>query len=481
MRRTIALLTLTAALLAPLGGCAIQTPEDLYALPRASVEYESLQGELQRLLDSGLEYAAPLSGSSTQPVQDVDLNGDGVGEAVAFFRDTSGEEGSLRVYVFAQNADNEYEVMTVLTGQGSAVSSVTYSQLDETDNLEIVISWQISSGIYALSAYSVWQGGNQELLAPQTYTRYAVCDLDGDGQDELVLLQLNTAEGTENRADYYRCVDGSMARVNQAYLSSNLSSIDRINASALYGGEGALYVTGTVADDTGGESNAAFQLTDVLAVQDGVLVNITRDETAGSSESTRRRTYVADQDLDGDGVWEIPALSATYERREDGSICVSETFYLVSWMQYDLYGGQHVVCTTYYNSSDGWYLVLPEDWQSQIALARSDFNEGRTVERGIQFYRVEKVDPEADSLLQMDAATGQSVLSNAAGELFMTIYKNTGSDRATRAAIGERTVLTQGAEDAVYSVEFFAHDWSDWTGETVEENLHIIVTNWSSD
>ena len=63
----------------------------------------------------------------------------------------------------------------------------------------------------------------------------------------------------------------------------------------------------------------------------------------------------------------------------------------------------------------------------------------------------------------------------------MTIYKNTGSDRTTRAAIGERTVLAQGTEDAVYSVEFFAHDWSDWTVETVEENLHIIVTNWSSD
>ena len=104
MRRTIALLTLTAALLAPLGGCAIQTPEDLYALPRASVEYESLQGELQRLLDSGLEYAAPLSGTSTQPVQDVDLNGDGVGEAVAFFRDTSGEEGSLRAGVCSGRA-----------------------------------------------------------------------------------------------------------------------------------------------------------------------------------------------------------------------------------------------------------------------------------------------------------------------------------------------------------------------------------------
>ncbi len=479
--RKPALLALLAALLTLLSGCgAISAAEELYALPRASVEYESLQGELQALLDSGLEYAAPLAGSSTQPVQDVDLDGDGVGEAVAFFRDSSGQEGGLQVYVFGQNEESEYEVMTILTGQGSAFSSVAYCQLDGGDNLDIVISWQISSGIYALSAYSVWDGGSQELLSPQTYTRYAIEDLDGDGADELLLFQLNTAEGSENRADYYRCVDGSMMRVNQVYLSTDLASIDRINASALYGGEAALYVTGTAAS-AGEESGAAYQITDVLAVREGTLVNVTRSEESGSSELTRRRTYVADQDLNGDGVWEIPTLSATYERLESGAICVAETFYLVSWMQYDLHGGQHLMCTTYYNSSDGWYLVLPESWQGQIALARSDYSEGRTVERGIQFYQVVKVDPEGESHLQMDLSTGQNVLTNAAGALFMTVYKNTGADREMRAAIGERTVLGQGTEEAVYSVLFSGETEIAWTVEDVEEHLHIIVTDWSSE
>ena len=58
--------------------------------PRPSTEYESLQDSLEQMLDKGYEYSPPASGSYTQAVQLRDLNGDGIDEAVAFFRDGSG-------------------------------------------------------------------------------------------------------------------------------------------------------------------------------------------------------------------------------------------------------------------------------------------------------------------------------------------------------------------------------------------------------
>lgn len=480
MRRKMICLVLLACLLTLLTGCGLKSGDDLYALPKTSVEYESLQRALQALLDGGLEYTAPLSGSNTQPVQDVDLNRDGIGEAVAFFKDSSGKESSLQVYVFEQDENGEYEVMTVLSGQGSAVNSVTYCQLDDSENREIVISWQISSGIYALSAYSVFDGGSQELLPPQNYTRYAVLDMDGDSKDELILLHLDASDVSNNRAEYYGYLDGGLAKLNEAYLSADLASIDRTNAAALYSGESALYVTGYAMDAASGEASTNIQITDVLTLRDNVLVNVTRDEVSGSSQGTRRRTYVADQDLNGDGVWEIPVLSNIYERMDDNRVCVSETFYLVSWIQYDRDGNQHVLCTTYYNSSDGWYLVIPEEWKSQIALSRSDYKEGATVERSIWFYVLEKEDPKADSWLQTDPATQSTVLSNVVAKPFMVLYKNSGTDRVARAVLGNRMLLNTGSEDALYSVELDS-SLSEWTEEDVQENLHIIVTNWSNE
>lgn len=468
----VCLLTLT--------GCGLRSGDDLYALPKTSVEYESLQKELQQLLDSGLEYAAPLSGSNTQPVQDVDLNGDGIGEAVAFFRDSSAQDASLQVYLFAQNEDGEYEVMTVIGGQGTAINSVSYSRLTEEENLQVVISWQISSGIYALSAYSVWQGGNQEVLASQNYTRYTIQDMNGDGLDELILLHLDPADVSTNRAECYSYADGGLTKRSEAYLSYDLSSIDRVQFSHLYSGENALYVTGNATDTTGTESASGIQITDILVLKDGKLVNVTRDDSAGSSLSTRRRLYISDQDLDRDGIWEIPVISNCYERQEGGTVCVSETFYLISWMQFDGEGNQHLLCTTYYNSSDGWYLTIPEEWKGEIALARSDYNEGITSERSIQFYAL-KEQGEEDNLLQTDPVTGDAMLSNVEAHLFLTIYKNTGTDRVSRSNSAGRTVLEMGEENAVYSVSISQDSLNDWTAETVQENLHIITTNWSNE
>ncbi|MCD8334565.1 MAG: VCBS repeat-containing protein, partial [Clostridiales bacterium] len=78
MKRLLAALCALSMLI--LSGCSfnvLESTDDLYSLPKASEEYTSLQESLQSLLDSGLEYAPPLSGSNTQPVQLQDLDGDG--------------------------------------------------------------------------------------------------------------------------------------------------------------------------------------------------------------------------------------------------------------------------------------------------------------------------------------------------------------------------------------------------------------------
>ena len=42
-----------------LTGCGLKSGEDLYQLPKASAEYESLQTCLEDILDRGLEYSCP--------------------------------------------------------------------------------------------------------------------------------------------------------------------------------------------------------------------------------------------------------------------------------------------------------------------------------------------------------------------------------------------------------------------------------------
>ena len=99
MRKMMAALVLSALVLV-LSGCVFTKPEaSLYRLPKLSGEYESLESQIDALLSSGAEYAAPTSGSNLQSVQMIDLDGDGDEEAVAFFR-RANDKKPMKIYIF---------------------------------------------------------------------------------------------------------------------------------------------------------------------------------------------------------------------------------------------------------------------------------------------------------------------------------------------------------------------------------------------
>ena len=113
----------------PLSACTAPKltldPEELYALPELPERYTALNQQLSAIQESGAEYAAPVSGSNIQPVQMVDLDGDGREEALAFFRQSDGEK-PLKIYVFTDNGDS-YAQTAVIEGvpqlHGAAVEA----------------------------------------------------------------------------------------------------------------------------------------------------------------------------------------------------------------------------------------------------------------------------------------------------------------------------------------------------------------------
>ena len=104
-----------------LSGCSMPEltldPEDLYRLPTLPAKYTELNTQLNEILEDGAEYAAPMSGANIQPVQLVDLNGDGREEALAFFR-RSEDEKPLKIYVYTAEGD-AYRQTGVIEGTGS--------------------------------------------------------------------------------------------------------------------------------------------------------------------------------------------------------------------------------------------------------------------------------------------------------------------------------------------------------------------------
>ena len=187
----------------PLSACTAPKltldPEELYALPELPERYTALNKQLSAIQESGAEYAAPVSGSNIQPVQMMDLDGDGREEALAFFRQSDGEK-PLKIHIFTADDDNSYRQAAVIEGSGLAIYSVDYSDIDGDGRMEIIVGWRVSMDLQALAVYSLEPDGARELTvlrANQDGEGVADCYVSKNGVLTLrssVLVSMTMAE-----------------------------------------------------------------------------------------------------------------------------------------------------------------------------------------------------------------------------------------------------------------------------------------------
>ena len=321
-RLTALLLAVFTALLC--AGCAA---DQLYALPQLTDEYVQLEELIAQRVSAGGEYAAPVRGSNRQTVQLHDLDGDGTPEAIAFLADSS---RTPTVCVYRQDDDGGYYLFVAIEGVGSAVDCVEYADLTGNGANELILSWQIG-GIRLLSVYALNEEEQSQLLSTDC-VEFMVCDLDGNGVMELMNLTDDYASGLVTRYDFS---GGDGYEKSDALLSDGIEKVLRMRPGYLSDGAAALFVESQWGEDE--------LITDVLAVADGSLENITRD-TSGRSYTLRNAGAFA-ADVNGDRAMEIPD--------SDGDV--------LRWFGVDSSGGRTPVMSTYHDYDDGWYLVLPEE------------------------------------------------------------------------------------------------------------------------
>lgn len=447
-------LALSACLFAGgLAGCSgASSPEELFALPQPPENYQNLSQKITEVLSAtGGESIAPKTGSNTQTVQLQDLDGDGVQEsAVAFFQ-VSGDEKPLKIYIFRLQEDDSYALSTVIEGLGTGINSVAYENVGGGPEKELIVAWQISTTDHTLGVYSLSGAEGIELLWVERYNRFRIADLDEDGEREIVALTLKAGEEEIDRADFYDYDGVSLTRKESVPLSMGITEIRMVRGGALRGGTPAVFVTSSFGESPQG------QVVDVLACREGTFTNVTLDpETVFSTGTVRSYTAVSGADINGDGILELPRPKAlpVYNRT-----AVSEEFWILDWLQFDLEGETSRALTTYHNVTDGWYFSLPDGWGQRLTLSRKDSNTAD--ERAVTFSLWKGEDQEPVR--------------------FMTIYKLTGANRARRATMGNRQSLYTDT-NAVYAYELWPDEWdTGLTHEEIVERFNIIRPEWSTD
>lgn len=350
----ITLILLLSAIL--LSGCMLQTVEDMYCLPKRSEDHDHLQSTIDAVM-AELQYAAPLSGENRQSLQMADLNGDGTDEYLVFAKSDS--DAPLRILIFQNTADG-YTLMTTVNGQGTAFDRVEYVDIDGDGAQELVVGCRVSDQILGHVAVYSLAGGEAKQLLGANYGQFLTCDLNNDWCSELMILSPGETDAQRGAALLYHWKNGRMERSAEVELSSAVEHIKRIMVGKLHGGTPAVYVAGS------SDGNAI--VTDVLSMKSGVFTNISFSNESGTSVRTLRNYYVYADDVDDDGVLELPSLITMASAHSQGR----EDRYLIRWFAMDLEGAEVDKLYSFHNFAGGWYVCLDNEWATQLSVEQTN-------------------------------------------------------------------------------------------------------------
>lgn len=354
MKRII-LFVLLVTLLVSLSGCFLEPAENLYAIPKQSSDYYELQSAIEKAMPEGAAYCPPTAGENQQAVQLADLDGDGKDEAIVYLK-TSGT-APLSVCVFGKR-EGKYTLIAKVDFSGSSFDHVEYVQIDGAAGNELVVGRQISDQVaQTLGVYALRGDALQELLTAN-YSEFITTDLDEDGNRDLVLLRADTEQ--IGVAEYYHWKDDQLLREREASMTAAVTAVRRIITGKMCESVPAVFVASEFGEGT--------IVTDIFGLRSGEFTNLTLTDENATGVKTVRDYYVYSNDIDSDGLIELPHLIAMREIKDDET---SKNRSLICWYNLQPDGTERFKCLTYHNYSMGWYLEIPQAWETRLAVSRA--------------------------------------------------------------------------------------------------------------
>ena len=415
----------------------MRTVEEMYALPKRSEEYKELQAAIDTAM-YGMTFSSPQAGENQQTVQMADLNGDGVDEYLVFARGAT--EKPLQVLIFQQDESGKCRTLDTIGFNGQAFEQVEYVDFDDQPGKELVVGFQVSNQVLRSVAVFTFRNGGAELLLMNGYTKMLPCSLSGGGS-ELMVLRPGEEETERGMAVLYSYQNGQIVRSVETELSEHTSRIRRIMTSKLQDGTPAVFVTSSSGDNV--------IVTDVFVVKDGHFTNIAYSTEADTSIRTLLNYYVYAEDIDSDGILELPDLitmKPVNAWRQD------EQQFLLRWYAMDVDGWELDKMYTFHNYIGGWYLQLDSQWAGRLTVEQE--------QNRFNFYVWDESYQVAIPLF--------------------SVFVFTGADRDESASQDGRFPLYR-AEGVAYAAQLdFAAPEYGITEKSLQDSFHLIRQDWQT-
>lgn len=333
-------------------GCSItESPEELMQPPKLEGDKEEIRMAIKEYLPKNTKLITPpMDDDKLSSIKFVDLDGDGVDEALVFYSIYL-EESPYRILILKKQNQkwvNKDEIK--ITGQ--ELDRVLFKNISGNNGLEIVIgskekySLNKDITVYALNKRE------KQVVFKNMYDEVIIDDLDNDEVSELLLLKKGT-ETQPTTAELYKSTRDGILKVDEVSFSAN-TEINYAVYDYLYKNEKGIIISTT--------EDKEFINTYLMKVVEGKLVDLL---DVGFIKSRKEDTLsvVKPIDINQDETLEF-AVPNKIQRNSPEKLINKVT----EWYSYDGDRGVKLVAINYYDEVLNFSFDLPLKWRDKLIV-----------------------------------------------------------------------------------------------------------------
>lgn len=317
-----------------------------------------------------------------------DLDSDKDDEVIVFYTLKS-DESTVRMNVL-DKIDDKWQSVYDEPGYGSEVISVAFDDLNKDGDAEIICSWSLyeSQTSKVMTIHSAHTEKSKPIqlktLVTQSYSFSGIADFDSDGYDEIFVIWSDSSSVSSTTSAMPKASamllkmmeDDTISPIGQPVtVDSSVSSYDTMKLQISSKGDRLMaFVDAYKGEDT--------MITEVFwwDTDRHVLVTPFFDSITLSNILTVRSPAVRSEDIDGDGIIEIPvnwqntALEqgpAESDKDLTDSEQIGTEISLTTWMNVAP-DGLVPKSYSFINLAGGFYFTVPNDMVDSLAAYTTD-------------------------------------------------------------------------------------------------------------
>jgi hypothetical protein len=327
-----------------------------------------IQSAMDSFAKNGYSLKTPNDGEYISSYNFYDIDNDGADEAFAFY-EPSDNLGTIDMAVI-KKINDKWEVVENITGDGKDIHSISFDDINGDDKDDVLVCWDVisNSSNHQLSVYEYTSKNESSKLSKIdesiTVNNYICVDINNDSVDELLLFEINTGTSSSVKSELYSLKNNTFELLGETKLDSHITSYTKLQI------EQAEDDIRIYADAVG--SDGASMLTEIIYWSNGydTIVSPFYSYSTGKTKETSRSAMISSQDINDDGLIEIPT-----------DISIKNLPSAVSAVDWMIYKNTTLIHTNYslLVKDDGYIVNVDDNYINKISVKYDEDNRLMTV------------------------------------------------------------------------------------------------------